>query len=65
VPYGQALIRTAVTPAHTFEQLKKGVDVLAALAKRYPIPRIVGGHLPVADRMDLSYLMQPTGPGRA
>jgi hypothetical protein len=56
VPYGQALIRTAVTPAHSFDQLKKAVDVFAGLAKRYPIPRIVGGRLPTADRMDLTYL---------
>jgi 8-amino-7-oxononanoate synthase len=63
VPYGQALIRTTVTPAHSFEQLKKAVDVYAVLARRYPIPRIVGGHLPVADRMDLSYLMPATVPG--
>jgi len=62
VPYGQALIRTAVTPAHSFEQLKTGVDVFAALAKRYPIPRIVGGVLPVADGMDLKYLLQPSAP---
>jgi 8-amino-7-oxononanoate synthase len=56
VPYGQALIRTAVTPAHTFEQLQKAVDVFAGLAKRYPIPRITDGALPVANRMDLTYL---------
>ncbi len=59
VPYGQALIRTAVTPAHSFEQLKKAVQVFGELAQRYPIPRVVGGALPVADRMDLSYLMSP------
>jgi 8-amino-7-oxononanoate synthase len=56
VPFGQALIRTAVTPAHSFDQLKKGVEVFATLAKRYPIPRITGGALPVANRMDLTYL---------
>jgi 8-amino-7-oxononanoate synthase len=56
VPFGQALIRTAVTPAHSFDQLKKGVDVFAALAKRYPIPRITGNVLPGTDRMDLTYL---------
>jgi hypothetical protein len=56
VPFGQALFRTAVTPAHSFDQLKKGVEVFATLARRYPIPRITGGALPVANRMDLTYL---------
>ena len=44
-------------PVHTYEHLKKGLEVFADLAKRYPIPRIEGGQLPVADRMDLTYLM--------
>lgn len=57
VPYGQALIRTAVTPTHTYDHLKKGLEVFTELAKRYPVPHIEGGQLPVADRMDLTYLM--------
>jgi 8-amino-7-oxononanoate synthase len=65
VPYGQALIRTAVTPAHTFEQLKKGIDVFADLAGRYPIPKVVGGALPTAEAMDLKYLLQPAQPRSA
>ena len=56
VPFGQALIRTAVTPVHTYEHLKKGLEVFSVLAKRYPIPRIINGQLPIADQMDLRYL---------
>ncbi|MBE3133635.1 MAG: pyridoxal phosphate-dependent aminotransferase family protein [Acidobacteria bacterium] len=62
VPYGQALIRTAVTPTHDWDHLKKGLEVFAALAKRYPVPRIVDGKLPVADQMDLTYLFGPVAP---
>lgn len=57
VPYGQALIRTSVTPAHTKAQLAFALEVFEKLAARYPIPKVTNGRLPVADAMDFSYLM--------
>lgn len=59
VPLGQALIRTSVTPAHTFEQLQKALDVFAELSLRFPIPRVDPECLPVASEMDFSYLFPP------
>ena len=60
VPLGQALIRTSVMPTHTRRHLQQSLDVFGALARRYPIPKIAGDRLPVADRMDFRYLF-PAG----
>lgn len=56
VPLGQALIRTSVTPAHTREHLQKALDVFEELGRRYVIPHVEAGNLPVASEMDFSYL---------
>ena len=52
VPMGHALIRTSVTPTHTREHLQTALDVLATLARRYPVPNVDPATVPVATRMD-------------
>jgi len=55
VPYGQALIRTSVTPAHSFQHLDEALKALKTIWERYPIPRVDGDSLPEKKEMDLSY----------
>ena len=55
VPYGQALIRTSTTPAHTREHLQKALDALAELKDRYYIPEVDEASLPVKEDMDYTY----------
>ena len=52
VPPGRALIRTSVTPVHTRQHLQAALDVLATIAKRYPIPNVDPTTLPLAQAMD-------------
>lgn len=56
VPYGQALIRTSVTPAHTKAHLQQALDVFARLIERYPAVKVDPQRLPTAEEMDFSYL---------
>ncbi len=52
VPFGHALIRTSVTPAHTRQHLDTALQVLAALAERHPIPNVDPETIPPAREMD-------------
>jgi 8-amino-7-oxononanoate synthase len=62
MPYGQALIRTSVTPAHRREHLDRALAAFGELARRYPIPRVDPANLPEADGHDFSYLfVEPPG----
>lgn len=55
VPYGQAVIRTAVMPSHTRAHLDHALKALAQVRRRYPIPIVDGSHLPQADGPDWTY----------
>ncbi len=55
VPYGQALIRTSVTPAHTREHLDLALDALRRLRDRYPLPEVDMADLPRAEEMDWTW----------
>jgi 8-amino-7-oxononanoate synthase len=59
VPYGQALIRTSVTPEHTHAQLEYVLQALARIRNRYPIPEVKSEEdLPRAKELDLSYFLE-------
>jgi 8-amino-7-oxononanoate synthase len=64
VPFGQALIRTSVTPAHRMEHLERAVEVFASLRRRYPIPEVDVARLPVKSEMDLTYFLSPAPPAQ-
>ena len=55
VPKGHALIRTSVSAAHEREHIQQALDVLAKVAKRWPIPRVDPATVPVAAETDLSF----------
>jgi 8-amino-7-oxononanoate synthase len=58
VPKGHAVIRTSVTATHTREQLEEGLSVLAALARRYPIPTADAPNQPPARDIDIAEAVQ-------
>ncbi len=57
VPYGQALIRTSVTPALTRAQLQQAIDAFAVVRHRYPIPPVDPENLPRTEGMDYTYFL--------
>jgi len=61
VPWGQALIRTSVMPAHTREHLDRALDKFADIRKRYPIPEVDPDNLPIADGLDYTYFFESVG----
>jgi 8-amino-7-oxononanoate synthase len=52
VPFGHALIRTSVTPAHTKAHLQTALDVIESLAAKYRIPRVDPATVPSARGLD-------------
>jgi 8-amino-7-oxononanoate synthase len=58
VPFGHALIRTSVTPAHTRQHLDTALQVLATLAGRHPIPDVDPETIPPAREMDFEAAMR-------
>lgn len=58
VPYGQALIRTSTTPAHTREHLTRGLEAFAKLAGKYPIPEVDEDNLPMTGGIDFTYAFE-------
>jgi len=70
VPKGHALIRTSVTPAHTRQHLERALDILAQVARRWPIPAEDPETIPVARDTDLAewtmrFMADPDGMVRA
>ncbi len=58
VPFGHALIRTSVTPAHTRQHLDTALQVLGTLAERHPIPDVDPETIPPAREMDFEAAMR-------
>jgi 7-keto-8-aminopelargonate synthetase-like enzyme len=56
VPYGQSVIRTSLTPAHTRQHLLQALNVFAKLIQKYPQARVDIQNLPKAQEIDYTYL---------